>query len=103
MSDAKDYPNTIEPVAKILYEELMLSIQKEFGLPGPSFKWSDANERTHDYMKLKVITVLNAVNYFEGKTCKDCDFFERAPCITPEGDYSEDPDRQICINFVLKK
>ena len=36
---------------------------------------------------------------FENKTCKDCDFFERAPCITPEGDYSEDPDRRICINF----
>jgi len=51
-------------------------------------------------IRVPVTTILDTVNYFEGKTCKDCDYFENVACITPEGDYSKDPDRKICTNFV---
>lgn len=102
MRDAKDYPETVDLVAKKLFDECEIYTHDALDINGEYAKWNEVGKNTQDYIKFKVITVLNTVNYFDGKTCKDCDFFENVACITPEGDYSEDPNRKICTNFAPK-
>lgn len=97
MADAKNYPDTIDLASKTLYHT---HIKKIGG--GLCPEWNNLDEHIKDQFKFVVTTILNTVNYFEGKTCKDCDYFENVACITPEGDYSEDQDRQICTNFAPK-
>lgn len=100
MTDTKEYVNTIEHIAEKYYNKWKIWTGRSDSDWYPN--WCDMNESSKEPFKFGVITVLDAVNYFKSKTCKDCDFFERAPCITPEGDYSEDPDKRICTNFVPK-
>lgn len=103
MVDAKDYPDTVELVAKQYYDNLVYGYLPQFvqdrGFEVKIYDYDSLDENKRKQIKTMIIGVLNTVNYFDCKTCKDCDYFENVTCVTPEGDYSEDPNRRICTNF----
>ena len=80
MRDARDYPNTIEFAAEKYYEnwkewrKSCLRLDEYYG------NWNELNDDSKEPFKIGVIAVLNAVNYFENKTCLDCGNYDENNC-----------------------
>jgi predicted nucleic-acid-binding Zn-ribbon protein len=106
MRDARDYKNTIEFVSEKVHNAWMDErIKQGFHAPADCplmegmlldksrkfkprcvkchsdlYPYSELPETIKDYDRVTVVAVLNAVNYFEGMTCKDCGYYEEGNC-----------------------
>ena len=89
MRDAKDYKNTIELVAESIFEHIY----------GTSYY------ARNEQAKSSVIAVLNVINYFEGKTCSDCGYFDPTDgiCFGGDREHQEQADNPICETFAPKE
>ncbi len=131
MIDAKDYPNTIEfasekvhnawmdeklkqgfhaptncPHIKPIGESLIDPVSRKFKNHCPKchtdlYHYSELPENIKEYDRVTVIAVLNTVNYFEGKTCSDCGYFdpEMGVCFGGEIGHSILGSYPICETF----
>ena len=101
MSNAKDFPNTVEFLAEKLLTESEKYVNERLGDNVENFNWITADESIKDYIRFKVITVLNSLNYFAFKTCKDCGYFDPIDktCFGEDREHPEDPDKPICGSF----
>ena len=128
MRDAKDYKNTIEFAADKVHNAWMDEmIYQGFHPPEncPTYfkgclfnkfqkrcekchtdlyPYSELPENIKDYDRVTVIAVLNAINYFEGKTCSDCGYFDPVEniCFGEDREHKEQPDSPICETFAPK-
>ncbi|MEN6294219.1 MAG: hypothetical protein ABFD07_19680 [Methanobacterium sp.] len=100
MRKAEEYPNTVEFAAEQLY-----NIYNDKYCDGRYKQlYSELSEKDKEYFKDFVITVLNAINYFEGKSCSDCGYFdsEEKTCFGEDREHDEKPGGLICKTFAPK-
>ena len=134
MRDAKDYKNTIEFAAEKVHNAWMQEkLSQGFHAPRscPKFKalsrpeqsyfdkfqrvcdkchtdlypYPELPENIKEYDRVNVIAVLNAVNYFEDKTCSDCGYFDPTDgiCFGEDREHQEQADNPICETFAPKE
>ena len=131
MRDAKDYKNTIEFASEKVHNAWMDEKLKQ-GFHAPldckepvkdGITWTqkftkacshchtdlypylELPENIKDYDRVTVIAVLNAVNYFEDKTCSDCGYFDPSDgiCFGGDREHQEQADNPICETFAPKE
>lgn len=101
MINAKNYPNTVEFAAEKYYNSLVDQLNKNVELKDEYATYKELSEAEKDDYRYHLKTVLNVVNFFEGKTCKDCGYFdpEMRVCSGEDKEHEEKPDSQICETF----
>ncbi len=127
MRDAKEFKNTIEFASEKVHNAWMEEKLKQgFHAPNdcsrkitnaqvkrtlPKFNkhcdkchtdlypYSELPENIKDYDRVTVIAVLNAVNYFENKTCSDCGYLRNGVCFGYEQEFAYSDDNPICETF----
>jgi len=133
MRDANDYKNTIEFASEKVHNAWMdeklsqgfhspyeCPIFKNASRPEQSYmnKFRKNCEKCHtdlypypelpenikEYDRVTVVAVLNAVNYFENKTCADCGYFDPVEnvCFGEDREHKEQADNPICGAFAPK-
>ncbi len=104
MRDAKNYKNTIEFAAENIYSKMVerydnSDLRIEEGEYPP---YNNIPDITKKMYRCRVIDVLNAVNYFENKTCADCGYFDPVEnvCFGEDREHKEHGNNPICGSFV---
>lgn len=97
MRDAKDYKNTVEFAAE--------NLQNRYGERYNSEnQWDKIDEHSKELLRDCVGIILDTVNYFEGKTCSDCGYFDPTDniCFGEDREHKEQADNPICETFAPK-
>ena len=102
MRHAEDYKNTIELVAEKYYEDWKIWRRECLNVPVYDGEWKKLQEDSKEAFKVAAVSILNAVNYFEDKTCKDCGYYDDDGICFGYGENQEfkhDPKCPICRTF----
>ena len=133
MRDAKDYKNTIEFASEKVHNAWMQEKLSQ-GYHSPTecsstkrlsedlrqfarfskqcykcelnlYPYSELSDLTKQIIRDQIITVLNAINYFEDKTCSDCGYFDPTDdiCFGGDREHQEQADNPICETFAPKE
>ena len=102
MSHAEDYKNTIELVAEKYYEDWKIWRRECLNVPVYDGEWKKLQEDSKEAFKVAAVSILNAVNYFEDKTCKDCGYYDDDGICFGHGEnqeFKQDSNCPICRTF----